>query len=303
MTLTSPDPGDVSPVVMRPPDPGRAARRLGFAVWGSLGAACVMAGAAVTAQTADLPGALALLAVAGALASSTRSPAQRWRAYRQMAGLELLIHPQYVSYRCASGTWTVPWPDVRRVQVVQGVGRTGPPTPTLCVEAVNWGGPLSELGPLGHIRIPLDSTSVDLGRLAQIVADSGGGRFALTDDAGDCGPGQPDRLPLPAGSTAHSLGRRTFGGLGLLVYAAVAGACAMGAVWLAGVVSRRVLGGPTTTGLLLQLLAATAAVGAVGSAADHLLTRLSQAGRVSRVCTACSPSPPAPRGHDANRAL
>ena len=115
MTSTIPGSADLPAMVVRAPDHARAARRLGIAVPGSLGAACVMAGAAVTAEAANQPGALALLAVAGAVAAATRSDAQRWRAYRQMAGLELLIHLQYVSYRCTSGTWTVPWPDVRRV--------------------------------------------------------------------------------------------------------------------------------------------------------------------------------------------
>jgi hypothetical protein len=102
----------------------------------------------------------------------------------------------------------------------------------------------------------------------------------------------------------HAVLGRAADALGPLVYAAMTAACATGAVWLADVASRAVLGGPTTTGVFVQLLAATAVVGTAGLTADHVLTRLSHAGRrQGRAGATRSASPPAQGGHDGDGVL
>lgn len=100
---------------------------------------------------------------------------------RALAGLELWIAPEGVTYLSAAGVFPAPWSAVRRMYVSNRMGIAQIP-PALFVEVAGWGGPLAKLAKFGKpckLRMPLPGLGADPATIARAVHEISSGRASV----------------------------------------------------------------------------------------------------------------------------
>ena len=103
------------------------------------------------------------------------------RVARGLAGLELWIAPEGVTYACAAGIFPAPWTAVRGIFFNDVLGRARP-APELIVEVAGWGGPLAEYEKADRpcqLRIPLEGLGVDRPTIARAVHEISSGQASV----------------------------------------------------------------------------------------------------------------------------
>lgn len=114
---------------------------------------------------------------------------QYWRIERRLAGLELSITEEGVTYRSVAGTFPAPWSAVRRMAVYgrpkwHGLGGFGAGSDFLLVQARDWSGPVTMLAHrTATHRMPLDDTGLDALAIARAVRHLSHGRITVTSPA------------------------------------------------------------------------------------------------------------------------
>lgn len=150
---------------------------------------------------------------------------QNRRIERRLAGLELAITEEGVTYRSVAGTFPAPWSAVHRMAVHRmavygrlawyGLGGFGPGSDFLLVQVRDWAGPVTILTlRTATLRMPLDDTNLDALAIARAVSQLSHGRItpdlqaALNSQAGCESP------RVSARSGAVTLAARAGSGLG-----------------------------------------------------------------------------------------
>lgn len=117
----------------------------------------------------------------GLMAVSLRQTVRWRRVERGLAGMELWIAPEGLTYVCVAGVFPAPWSALRRMYFG---GRPGgkPGAPALFVEVDGWGGPLAEFATGGKpcsLRMPLAGLGADQATIARAVHELSSGQAAV----------------------------------------------------------------------------------------------------------------------------
>lgn len=107
---------------------------------------------------------------------------QTYRQWHVLRGIgdrvQLLITAQGVEYDCAAGMYSAPWAAVRRLTATGDPKETGRYSPTLHVDVAALGGPLTELGPVCHVTMPVAHPD-QLVSVGEFARQATGGRLGI----------------------------------------------------------------------------------------------------------------------------